>query len=137
MIPCRLAPAFSANEANRSVAFPNDEPPYESSQLDKFRLSVPGFLGVQRQVRDQVGRAKPDITPRAARLRRFGDQALETALAAELRLRRPRKLAHCVGTLTHRSRVDLLRILPVAGVPGDPGSDRDPQQRVRNALPRG
>jgi hypothetical protein len=98
---------------------PDEGSRYDRRHLDKLRLSVPCFLGIDRRVRDRVRRAKPDIGLRAAWLRRAGDIALESSLAAELRLRRPRALAHCVVSLTHVSRLELLRALRAAEVSGE------------------
>jgi len=101
---------------------PEPAPPeqrFRPEQLEKLRLSVPCFLAVDRRIRHQIRRAKPDI-PKAARWRRWiGDIALETGLAAERRARPPTKLVHCVGGLSHVSRLDLMRLLRELGVSGE------------------
>ena len=92
---------------------------YSDKQLEKLRLSVPCFLGVDRRVRARARAAKPDISASTARVRRVADRALETMIAAQTRLQRPTKLVHCVGALSHVSRMDVFRILEGAGVTGD------------------
>jgi hypothetical protein len=92
---------------------------YTMSQLDKLRLSVPCFLGVDRRVRARVRRAKPDIPVRSTWVRQVGDVLLEGAVGAQAQVQRPKKLAHFVGSLSHISRLDLVRTLQQIGASGD------------------
>lgn len=92
---------------------------YESSHLDKLRLSVPCFLGVDHRIRARVRKAKPDIGPWVARGRRLADLSLEITIALAQRTVPPSLLVHCVCTLTHVSRLDVMRVLRGQDVSGD------------------
>lgn len=89
--------------------------------LDKIRLSAPCFLAITPPIRARVRARKIRMGIAQRSLRRAGDFA-STVEASVLRaLTRPRATAHCLVSLTHISRLDLLVSLRESGVSGDIG----------------
>ena len=115
----RSGPMFSRDRRHQRPIAPTER--YHDRHLQKLRLSVPCFLGVDRRVRNQVRHAKPDISGRTDLARRIGDMGLEAAVTAGMRIARPTKTVHCVGTLSHVTRLDLFRLLDRVGVSGSRG----------------
>ena len=101
---------------------------YSPAQLDKIRLSLPCFIGSDREVRRRVRRVKPAISQFQRLARGFGDwwNAVET----ELRHRMPGDppyTAHCLVALSHVQRLELLLALKRAGVTGLLGASVVPE----------
>lgn len=102
---------------------------YSPAQLDKVKLSIPAFLAMDTKVRARVREIKPYLGRFQRYTRALGDwvNSLETLVLDRL-IREPAYLAHCLGTLTHIQRLELLVRLKSQGVTGLLGISRIPER---------
>lgn len=94
---------------------------YTTSQLDKLRLSLPCFLGINNHIRARVRRKMLRFPPIQRALRRMGDLLSEFETLILGPLIAPRETLHCLVSLTHIARLELLISLRRAGVRGHHG----------------
>lgn len=92
---------------------------YRREHVEKLRLSLPCFIGVDRWIRARVRRVKAALSPLQRAVRNAGDwlSELETAALRPF-FANPTRTVHCTVYLSHIQRLELLLWLKRMGVSG-------------------